>query len=101
MKLVEKLVKLGDQVRKEISGYPRGIDLLRRFANSLELPNKVRLRVETNKGITIFLSPMKIREILVTNVPWSNPKKVKFAKEKLLLDCYSGNYRIFTSKKSR
>lgn len=80
MKLVEKLEKLGDEVGKEISGHPRGMDLLRRFVNSQELSNKGRFRVETNKGITVFLSPMKIREILVTNVPWSNPTKGKIWK---------------------
>jgi hypothetical protein len=75
MKLADKLVVLGNQFGKDISGDPQGIELLRCFVNSSELPNKARFKVETNKGIVIFLIPKKIREILVTDIPWNSYAK--------------------------
>ena len=75
MTLAEKLVVLGNQLGKEISGDPQGFELLRCFVNSSELPNKARFKVETNKGIVIFLPSKKIREILVTDIPWNSYAK--------------------------
>jgi hypothetical protein len=72
MKLADKLVVLGNQFGMEISGNPQGVELLRCFVDSSELPNKARFKVEINKGIVIFLTPKKIREIIVTDIPWSS-----------------------------
>jgi hypothetical protein len=72
MQLADKLEALGNQFGMEISGNPQGLELLRCFIKSSELPNKARFKVETNKGIVIYLSAKKIREILVTDIPWSS-----------------------------
>ena len=97
MTLAEKLEKLGDQVGKEIPGHPRGMDLLRRFINSLELSNKVRFSVETNKDITVFLSPMRIRKILVTDVPWTHPVKGKIGRREAAIALLRWELQNFTS----
>lgn len=80
MKLYEKLIQLGNQVGKEIEGNPCGQKLIQHFVNSLELSDKSKFKVKTNKGKDVFLSPKRIRSILIAGDKWNNPTKGKIGR---------------------
>ena len=75
MTFVEKLENLEAQLKKDFPNLPRDAELVRCFANIFGLSDKDKFKVTTNKGLNAFLSPNRIREILVSDIPWRNPSK--------------------------
>ncbi len=62
MNFVEKIKKLG------------GDKLLLKFGESFDLSEDIVFVVKTDRGCEVLLSPERIRKIIVTGIPYFNPK---------------------------
>jgi hypothetical protein len=69
VKIAGRLVALGDELGEEIHGRPRGIELLKKFVNSMELPADARLWARTSLGEAMATPPPDLRAVLRYRVP--------------------------------
>jgi len=75
MALSNKIVRLGNEIGEEVWGYKRGSELLEKFAKSIELSQNVKFIAQTNIGTSLAVCPELLRRIVVTGIPWYNPRK--------------------------
>ncbi|MEO0127641.1 MAG: hypothetical protein ABIL44_07825 [candidate division WOR-3 bacterium] len=90
--LYDKIVNFGNSVGEKHFGSPKGEILLKRFADSLELPKGSYIKLNTDMGYESKMVPSKMRKILITGIPLFT-KRGKVGKIEVAIGLI--NWRIF------